>query len=176
VNAKIVPDFVPPDPKNWPPPPPHSTDVDTVTIHVHTGDDDLRSSSAAQVTIGFNGGRNPETFNLNLPNQGFSAGSDATRTFALSSAVAYEDVESITLHIVQGAYGGGTDDNWDVDTLDVQFSGPNFNPPPPPTPIEKFQANPPAPQNNKHIVRLVAKDVHPELNEYVFRTFPITHQ
>jgi hypothetical protein len=163
VNAQVTPDFVPPPPQ--PPNQPDPTLVEIISVETKTGDDDLRSSSTARATIKIKN-RNPEIFNLNDPNQGFSAGSSHSKTILLSPPAPYGDVESITLEVLQGP-GGGTDDNWDVDGLIVKCNGPKLG-------IQHLLSGVP-PLGNPHIVRLVAKDVHPEKNEFVQRTFPFTH-
>ena len=165
VNARIVPDFVPPAPpqnNNQPDP----TLVDRIFITTKTGDDDLRSSSTAQATISING-RSDEVFNLNLPNQGFASQStQPVQTLILSSPAPFRDIVALKLHVVQGQCGGCTDDNWDVDGLTVQCSGPTF--PRTSEPIVPHIVN-------KHIVRLVANDEHPENNEFVTGTFSFAH-
>jgi hypothetical protein len=161
VNARVTPDFVPPTP---PPNQPDPTLVEIVSVETKTGDDDLRSDSTAQATIKIKN-RSSVVFNLNDPNQGFSAGSSHSKTILLSPPAPYLDIESITLHVVQG--GGVSDDNWDVDGLTVKCNGPILG-------IHPLLSAAP-PLGNPHIVRLVAKDVHPEKNEFVTREFPFTH-
>jgi len=164
VNARVTPDFVPPPPpqNNQPDP----TLVEVIGLETKTGDDDLRWSSTARATIKIKN-RNPEVFNLNDPNQGFSARSSHSKTVLLSSPAPYGDIESITLEVVQGQCGGCTDDNWDVDGLTVGCSGPKLG-------IKPLLSGVP-PLGNPHVVRLVAKDQHPQNNEFVKREFPFTH-
>jgi hypothetical protein len=161
VNARVTPDFVPP---TLPPNLPDPTLVEIIGVETKTGDDDLRSDSTAQATIKIKN-RSSVVFNLNDPNQGFSPGSSHSKTILLSPPAPYLDIESITLHVVQG--GGISDDNWDVDGLSVGCSGPILG-------IKHLLSTSP-PLGNPHIVRLVAKDAHAEKNEFVERTFPFTH-
>jgi len=161
VNARVTPDFVP---STQPPKGPEPTLVEIIGVETKTGNDDLRSDSTAQATIKIKN-RSPLVFNLNDPNQGFSAGSSHSKTILLSPPAPYGEIESITLHVVQG--GGISDDNWDVDGLTVKCNGPILG-------IKHLLSTAP-PLGNPHIVRLVAKDVHPEKNEFVTREFPFTH-
>jgi hypothetical protein len=162
VNARIVPDFVPPPPpqnNNQPDP----TLADTITISTFTGSDDLRSASTAQATIGIKG-RSPMVVNLNDPNQGFDSNKPQSRTFVISPPARYGDIESITLHVVQGQCGGCTDDNWDVDSLNVTCNGVNLG-------TQQLLAK----SGDPHVVRLVAKNENPANNEFVTKMFPFTH-
>src|SRR4030095_6058311 len=81
------------------------------------------SDSTAQATINIKN-RSGETFNLNLPNQGFANHSDNPqnqRTFLLSSPAPYLDLLSITLRVVQKDPNCSTFcDNWNVDGLFVE--------------------------------------------------------
>jgi hypothetical protein len=164
VNAHIDTDLPQP---TTPTPSPESDPnlVDQIIITTQTGDDDLRSSSTAQATIKITNAKQ-QTFNLNLPNEGFDPHALRSHQFTLSPPADFFDIESITLHVVQGQYGGGTDDNWDVDYLRVQCLGSKSGFGPKDEPITP---------NFPHYVRLVAKDAHPENNEFVFKTFPFNH-
>jgi len=164
VNARMVPDFVPP------PPPPNQPDpyvATIVRISVHTGGDNLNSDSTAQATITIKN-RSPETFNLNFPNQGFDDYKDNPqnqRDFPLSSPAPYLDLLSITVRVVQQDPNcNAFCDNWNVDGLVVECFVPKTG---------RFE--PLLAAGGTPLVRLVAKDEHPEKNEFRQKTFPFTH-
>jgi hypothetical protein len=105
-------------------PAPPATIFDHVTFNIVTGGDDLRGDSEGTTQISFIGSP-PQTFTLKAQSDpSWGNNSTHTRTFALASPQPLSSIFSVTITKIEHNGFIETDDNWNIQTVNVTLSGP----------------------------------------------------
>jgi hypothetical protein len=104
------------------PPPPMAT-FDHMTFNIATGGDDLRGDSDVTARIAISG-QPPQTVAIKAQSDpGFAGGSTKLLTFALASAQPLSAFGNVTLTLTSHNGFIETDDNWNIQTINVTLSG-----------------------------------------------------
>jgi hypothetical protein len=105
-------------------PAPAAATFDHVTFNIVTGGDDLRGDSEGTAQIAFVGSP-AQTFTLKAQSDpSWDNGSTHIRTFALSSPQPLSAIFNITITKIEHNGFTETDDNWNIQTVNITLSGP----------------------------------------------------
>ena len=110
-TAKLIDDLAPTPPK---------TRFSSIKFIIMTGGDDCRDNSAATATLHSPDGTTLDTFTLKRKDAGsWDNYSMHELTFALSHPISESQFGDLTISLIQGGSWPETEDNWNIETLDV---------------------------------------------------------